>query len=64
MTRGAGTAGHSENKPPREAAGPRRVRKTECESMPSVEGAERQLEVRTRERDEALEQQAVTDQAH
>jgi hypothetical protein len=64
MTRGAGTAGHSGKKPPREAAGARRVRKTECESMPSIEELREQLEVRTRERDEALEQQAATDQTY
>jgi hypothetical protein len=62
MTRGAGTAGYSAKKPSREAAGPRRLRKTACESMPSIEELGEQLEVR--ERGEALEQQAASDQTH
>jgi hypothetical protein len=32
--------------------------------MPSIEELREQLEVRTRERDEALEQQAATDQTY
>jgi hypothetical protein len=63
MTRGVGTDGRAVKKPSRKAAGPPRGPKTARKSTsftPSIDDLRQQLEVRTRERDEAMEQQSAT----
>jgi GAF domain-containing protein len=63
MTRGTGNTGRAVKKPSRKAATPRRAPKTARKSVPStssIDDLRAQLDVRTRERDEALAQQAAS----